>query len=99
MDSVSIHRTTDALAKARADIKVEYWGKVVEGRLPIPAGRDIEYAQERLKYWLDYVIEYEARIRKHIKDFEKIKDPISFLAWVTGVIDTIRRVINLITGG
>ncbi len=98
MNSISIHRTTDALAKARADLKVEYWGKVVEGRLPVPAGKDIDYAQERLKYWLEYVAEYETRIKKHIKDFEEINDPLSFLSWVSGVVDTLRKLINLITG-
>lgn len=98
MDSLSIHRTTDALAKARGDMKLEYWGKVVEGKLPVPAGKDMDYAQERLKYWLDYVAEYEQRIKKHIADFEKIHDPISFLSWISGVVETIRRVINLITG-
>lgn len=98
MDSLSIHRTTDALARARADIKVEYWGKVVEGKLPLPAGKDMKYATERLQYWIQKFAEYEERIKKHIAEFNKIKDPISFLVWIEGVISTIKKVINLITG-
>ena len=56
-----------------------------------------DYAEERLIYWIKQVEKYRARIEDHIKEFEKIKDPLGFLSWISGVVETIRAVIYLIT--
>ena len=95
--SLGIHRETDVLGLARAEKKKEYWQKVAKGQLPLPTGQTPDYAEERLIYWLKQVEKYRARIEEHIKDFEKIKDPVGFLAWIAGVVETIRNIINLIT--
>ncbi|NOS86767.1 MAG: hypothetical protein HOP31_16665 [Ignavibacteria bacterium] len=95
--SVNIHRETDVLALARAEKKKDYWQKVTKGILPVPAGQGVDYAEERFIYWLKQVDKYRERIEKHIKDFEKIKDPVGFLAWIAGVVSTIKDLINLIT--
>lgn len=95
--SINIHRETDVLALARADKKREYWQKVTKCQLPVPIGLTPDYAEERHIYWIKQVEKYRARIEAHIKEFEKIKDPIGFLAWIAGIVETIRSVINLIT--
>ncbi len=95
--SLGIHRETDVLALARAEKKKEYWQKVTKGQLPVPTGQTIDYAEERLIYWIKLVEKYRARIEAHIKDFEKIKDPVGFLAWIEGVVETIRSIIAMIT--
>ncbi len=97
-NSISIHRETDVLALARAEKKREYWQKVNKGKLPLPAGLTTDYAEERLIYWIKQAEKYRARIEEHIKEFEKIKDPIGFLNWIAGVVNTIRAIVNLITG-
>lgn len=95
--SIGIHRETDVLALARAEKKKDYWQKVTKGGLPLPTGLTSDYAEERLIYWLKLVEKYRARIEEHIKEFEKIKDPIGFLAWIAGIVETIKNIINLIT--
>ena len=95
--SMNIHRETDVLGLARAEKKRDYWQKVTKGILPVPAGQTIDYAEERFIYWLKQVEKYRERIEKHINDFEKIKDPVGFLAWIAGVVETIRKIIALIT--
>lgn len=95
--ALGIHRETDVLALARAEKKREYWQKVTKGQLPVPTGQEVDYAEERFIYWIKQVEKYRARIEAHIKEFEKIKDPIGFLGWIAGVVETIRSIINLIT--
>lgn len=97
-NSISIHRETDVLALARAEKKKEYWQKVSKGHLPVPQGQSTEYAEERFIYWIKQAAKYRARIEEHIKEFEKIKDPIGFLNWIAGVVNTIKAIVNLITG-
>lgn len=96
--SLGIHRETDVLGLARSQKKKEYWQKVAKGQLPLPIGQTIDYAEERLIYWLKQAEKYRARIEEHIKDFEKIKDPVGFITWIAGVVETIRNIIALITG-
>ncbi len=95
--SLNIHRETDVLALARAEKKRDYWQKVTKGQLPLPAGQNTDYAEERLIYWLKQAEKYRERINGHIKDFEKIKDPVGFISWIAGVVETIRNIIALIT--
>ena len=95
--SVNIHRETDVLGLARAEKKKNYWQKVTRGELPVPAGQTLDYAEERFIYWIKQVEKYTERIEKHIKEFEKIKDPIGFLSWIAGVVETIKVIINLIS--
>jgi hypothetical protein len=95
--SLGIHRETDVLALARAEKKRDYWQKVSKGILPVPTEAGADYAEERLIYWIKQVEKYRARIEAHIREFEKIKDPIGFLSWISGVVETIRNIINLIT--
>ena len=95
--SINIHRETDVLGLARAEKKKDYWQKVTKGSLPIPNGLTIDYAEERLIYWIKQVQKYKARIEEHIKEFEKIKDPVGFLTWIAGIVETIKSIINLIT--
>lgn len=95
--SLNIHRETDVLALARAEKKRDYWNKVSLGVLPAPAGFDIEYAKERLEYWLQQIEKYRRRIEKHIDDFRLVKDPIGFLSWIAGIVETIKAIINFIT--
>ncbi len=94
--SLNIHRETDVLALARAEKKKDYWRKVVDGKLQLPIGKNADYAEERLIYWIKIYEKYRARIEGHINDFEKIKDPVGFMEWIAGVINTIKAVINLI---
>ncbi len=95
--SINIHRETDVLGLARAEKKKSYWQRVTKGELPLPAGLTPEYAEDRFIYWLKQAEKYKERIEKHVKEFEKIKDPIGFLSWISGVVETIRSIINLIT--
>lgn len=95
--SLNIHRETDVLGLARAGKKKDYWEKVTRGILPLPEGIEIAFANERLEYWIRQIEKYSQRIRKHINDFNLIKDPVGFLSWIAGVIETIKAVINLIT--
>lgn len=95
--SMNIHRETDVLALARAEKKKDYWKKVSRGELPLPAGVNEDYAEERLVYWIKMYEKYRARIEKHIEDFEKIKDPVGFLSWIAGVVNTIKTILGLIT--
>lgn len=95
--SMNIHRETDVLALARAEKKKDYWQKVTKGILPVPEGHSTDYAEERFIYWLKQAEKYKERIEKHINDFEKVKDPVGFLAWIAGVVSTIKDLINLIT--
>jgi hypothetical protein len=95
--SINIHRETDVLGLARAEKKKDYWEKVVNGDLPVPAGSTIVYAETRLGYWLRQIEKYRQRIEKHVEEFKRIKDPVGFLAWISGVVETIRSIINLIT--
>lgn len=95
--SMNIHRETDVLGLARAEKKKNYWQRVTKGILPLPAGQTIDYAEERFIYWLKQAEKYKERIEKHVKEFENIKDPLGFLAWISGVVETIRNIIALIT--
>jgi len=95
--SINIHRETDVLGLARAEKKKAYWQKVAKGELAVPAGQTIEYAEERFIYWIKQVEKYRERIEKHVREFEKIKDPIGFLSWIAGVVETIREIIGMIT--
>lgn len=95
--SLNIHRETDVLGLARAEKKKDYWEKVVERKLPVPNGTTPDYAEERLEYWLKQIEKYRERIERHISEFKRIKDPVGFLAWISGVVETIRQLINLIT--
>jgi hypothetical protein len=95
--SLGIHRETDVLALARAEKKRDYWQKVTKGTLPLPSVGNADYAEERLIYWIKQVEKYRARIEAHIREFEKIKDPVGFISWISGVVETIRSIINLIT--
>ena len=95
--SLNIHRETDVLGLARARKKKDYWKKVANLILPLPEGKDVNYANERLKYWIREIEKYRKRIEKHIDDFNLIKDPIGFLSWVAGIVETIKSVINFIT--
>jgi len=96
--SINIHRETDVLGLARAEKKKVYWQRVSKGELPLPQGQTIEYAEERFIYWIKQVEKYRERIEKHVKEFEKVKDPIGFLSWIAGMVDTIREIIGMITG-
>jgi hypothetical protein len=95
--SLGIHRETDVLGLARAEKKRDYWQKVTKGTLPLPSVVEADYAEERLIYWIKQVEKYRARIEAHIREFEKIKDPVGFLSWISGVVETIKSIINLIT--
>ena len=95
--SLNIHRETDVLALARAEKKKDFWKKVTTGALPLPNGADPDYAEERLIYWIKMYEKYRARIEGHINDFEKIKDPVGFIAWIAGVVNTIKAIIGQIT--
>lgn len=95
--SINIHRETDVLGLARAEKKKAYWHKVAKGELTVPTGLTIEYAEERFIYWIKQVEKYRERIEKHVREFEKIKDPLGFLNWIAGVVETIREIIGMIT--
>ena len=93
-------RETDLLAITRATKKLEYWQELSDaGKVTIIGAEDgLEYdVLERIEYWAKQVTKYRARIEKHISDFEKIKDPFQFLAWVSSIIDTIKLIINSLT--
>ena len=95
--SLNIHRETDVLGLARAEKKKDYWEKVVSGDIPLQPGGSIDYAETRLEYWRKQIEKYRKRIEKHVEEFRRIKDPVGFLAWISGVVETIRAIINLIT--
>ena len=95
--ALNIHRETDVLALARAQKKVDYWGKVKAGFIELNPESTIEYAEERYLYWLKLAEKYRKRIEEHIKEFSRIKDPIGFLAWISGIVETIKSILNMIT--
>jgi len=96
--SLNIHRETDLLALARAEKKKDYWQKVAKGTLPCPEGINIEFAEERLMYWIEQVNKYSERINRHINDFKKVKDPVGFMMWIASIVETIRQILALFTG-
>lgn len=93
--SLSIHRETDLLALARAEKKRDYWQKVTAGKLPSPDGTNIDFAEERLMYWIEQVNKYSERINRHINDFKKINDPVGFMSWIASIVETIRQILGL----
>ena len=95
--ALNIHRETDVLALARAEKKLAYWEKVKAGFIDLNPGGTPEYADERYKYWLKLAEKYRKRIEEHISEFRRIEDPVGFLAWISGIVATIKSILNLIT--
>lgn len=90
---MTIYHKTNLLGIVRANLKAEYWTKVVNGEYPLPAGKTEEYAKQRLEYWSQQIVKYRQRIDEHIRDFRNKKKPIDILDWISSVIDTIKEII------
>jgi len=93
---MNTHRETDLLGATRATKKQEYWqGLQDKGISTVEADDGVIYEViERIEYWTAQLKKYKDRIEKHIADFEKIKDPFQFLAWVSSIVETIKLIIN-----
>jgi len=93
---LNVHRETDALSAVKSEKKLAYWRAVASGEIEITGSEiTIEYAKERVEYWMKQFEMYKARINEHKKDFEAIKNPLDLFRFVEGIIDTIKKILVL----
>lgn len=95
-----MRQETNLLGLTRATKKLEYWqelkDKGVTEQLSDEDGTTYE-VWERIGYWERQIFKYKTRIEKHIQEIEKIKNPLTFITWVSGIVETIKEIIQTLT--
>lgn len=92
---------TNLLGLTRAYKKVDHWKALADnGTTTVTSTEDgdpVEYSvAERLEYWEKQVQKYTKRVKEHIDELKAIHNPMSFLDWVSGIIKTIKDIIDII---
>jgi hypothetical protein len=90
--NISLQRETDLLGLTRAEKKIKYWTSVRDGE--IEQTGSVYDPLERIEHWLKEAEKYRQRIRKHVAEFEKIRDVFGFFSWVSSIINTIKSILK-----